>query len=66
VEGSCWDLDERWTLLGFGGIGRVADSFGELDESDTPARSARACYLVAANSACAWASTSRAEETAIT
>jgi outer membrane protein assembly factor BamA len=28
-----WDTTPRWTLVGFGGVGWVADKFDELDES---------------------------------
>jgi hypothetical protein len=29
-----WDLTSRWTLLGFGGVGWVAEQFDELDDAD--------------------------------
>ena len=28
-----WDVARRWTIVGFGGVGVVADEFSELDES---------------------------------
>jgi hypothetical protein len=28
-----WDLTQRWTLVGFGGVGAAADDFGELGAS---------------------------------
>ena len=29
-----WDVSSRWTLVGFGGVGWVADQFDELDDAD--------------------------------
>ena len=29
-----WDVTRRWTLVGFGGVGLVADEFDELDDAD--------------------------------
>ena len=35
IEGELrWDVAARWSLIGFGGLGRVADSFGEIDTAD--------------------------------
>ena len=28
-----WDLDARWSLVGFGGVGAVAESLDEFDDS---------------------------------
>jgi len=30
-----YDITNRWTLIGFGGAGRVADTFGDLGSADT-------------------------------
>ena len=43
-----WQLDERWTLLGFAGVGRAANETGEL--ADAPSRTTRGGgfrYLIA-------------------
>ena len=29
-----YDITNRWTLIGFGGVGRVADTFGDLGSAD--------------------------------
>ena len=43
-----WDLSRRWSLVGFGGVGRVADSLDELlDADDHPAGGAGFRYLIA-------------------
>jgi hypothetical protein len=43
-----WDLTRRWSLVGFGGVGRVADSIDDLlDADDQPAVGAGFRYLIA-------------------
>ena len=43
-----WDLSPRWTLVGFGGVGWVADQFDEIDDADDAwAGGAGFRYLVA-------------------
>jgi outer membrane protein assembly factor BamA len=43
-----WQLDDRWTLLGFAGVGRAANESGDL--GDAPSRTTRGAgfrYLIA-------------------
>jgi hypothetical protein len=43
-----WDVTTRWTLVGFGGVGRVAEEFDELDDaSDRWAGGTGFRYLIA-------------------
>lgn len=43
-----WDITRRWSLVGFGGSGRTASSFGELDSADgTQAFGGGFRYLIA-------------------
>ena len=43
-----WDVTTRWTLLGFAGLGRVADSIGDLGSADNePTVGAGFRYLIA-------------------
>jgi hypothetical protein len=43
-----WDLTRRWSLIGFGGVGRVGDSLDDLLDADNqPAAGAGFRYLIA-------------------
>jgi hypothetical protein len=43
-----WDITRRWSLVGFGGVGRVADSPGGLLDADNlPAFGGGFRYLIA-------------------
>lgn len=43
-----WQIDDRWSVLGFGGSGRAANSFDELkDSSSRVTKGAGFRYLIA-------------------